>query len=579
MKQVVITIDIGGTWMKGSIYECSTLKQIINSSEFSFFPPVQKVKSRLSFDTTVETFVHALDELLSLLLTTEMKVCGVGISTAGVVSYAGDEIEFVAPHLSPLKNNEWICWLKEKLNVPVILINDSDAVTIGASVLGYLKGDISIGIMPIGTGLGFTVWRNGRRVRPNFSYTLLGCISTATGDYDQMASVVNFAKKHPKEDLISLFTEDGYAKVVDGYINGLVNIIQTSYYLYHTKEILIGGGLADIVRITGFPLENKLNSLLQEKPLLDGTIQRVSVLQEGNHLPLLGAAMLAYGETMAYKKRQIKAYNTFETEKAYGPTLHLEQMSNLELSNLLWKAEQDAGISLANSLDKLPEVIEKMVYSLENSGRIIYAGAGTSGRLAAMDTVEIACTFGLPRDRILTLIAGGVTDAAFDIEANFEEDASSISEMLMTAVNNKDIVIGITASGSAYYVQSALAYAKSIGAYSVLIQEEPVENLPFCDTIIPLYSGPEVVAGSTRLKAGTATKKILNILSTIAMIRLGKVHGSYMTHVECINQKLKLRAQNILQTLYNKTHEESATLLEKHNYSLKETILYLTMND
>jgi len=580
MRQVAIAIDIGGTWIKGCLYECSELAQIINTSKPPLFPLVKKVRSRLSYGATVKSFIDALNELLSLLLTTtEMKVCGVGISTAGVVNYAGDTIEFVAPHLSPLKNNQWIHWLKEKLHVPVILINDSDAVTIGASVLGHLKGDASIGIMPIGTGLGFTVLRNGRRVRPNFSYTLLGCISTDSGDYDQMASLVNLSKKHQDGDLISLFTEHKYAEEIDRYLNGLAKIIRTSYYLYHIKKVLIGGGLADVVSTVNFPLEGNLNQLLSRQPLLDGTIQTVRLLGEGNHLPLLGAALLAYGEAMASEKKQIKAYKDFYTEKAYDSSLHLEKTNNSELVNLLWSAEQEAGVLLKKSFNKLSDVIDKIVDSLENGGRIIYVGAGTSGRLAAIDTVEIICTFGLPHDRVLTLIAGGVADASFDIESNFEEDASCVPEMLIASVNKKDIVIGITVSGSAYYVQSALAFAKSIGAYSVLIQEEEeVDKLPFCDKIIPLHSGAEVVAGSTRLKAGTATKKVLNILSTIVMVRLGKVYGSYMTHMTCINNKLKVRAEHILQTLYDMTVEESVAVLEKYDYSLKETVEYLNEN-
>ncbi|MDR0748893.1 MAG: ROK family protein, partial [Tannerellaceae bacterium] len=119
------------------------------------------------------------------------------MSTAGVVNYEGSRIIFTAPHLSPLKDNSWIHWISEYLNTAVILVNDADAVAIGAASLGYLKGYKTVGIMPVGTGLGFTVWRNGRRWSPFFSYTLMGCISIPMGTYDQLASAVSFAKRHP----------------------------------------------------------------------------------------------------------------------------------------------------------------------------------------------------------------------------------------------------------------------------------------------------------------------------------------------------------------------------------------------
>jgi N-acetylmuramic acid 6-phosphate (MurNAc-6-P) etherase len=174
---------------------------------------------------------------------------------------------------------------------------------------------------------------------------------------------------------------------------------------------------------------------------------------------------------------------------------------------------------------------------------------------------------------VITLIAGGLADAAFDIEMNFEEDASAVPEMLIASVNKRDIVVGISVSGSAYYVQSALAYAKFIGAGSILIQEEADDsNNSFCDKVISLHTGGEVISGSTRMKAGTVTKKTLNFLSTTTMIRLEKVHGVFMTNMECINEKLLLRAKHILMSLYNLPEKESLALLESTGNSLNEAI-------
>ena len=190
-----------------------------------------------------------------------------------------------------------------------------------------------------------------------------------------------------------------------------------------------------------------------------------------------------------------------------------------------------------------------------------------------MDAVEISCTYGFPEDKILCLVAGGIADAAIEIESDFEEDASSVPEMLLMNIKPEDTVIGISASGTAYYVQSALALAKERGAYSVMIQsEEPQTELPFCNTVIPLNSGYEVVAGSTRMKAGTATKKILNFISSSVMIKMGKVAGSYMIDMACINNKLIERAQSILGILYQMEKKEALVHLKKADMDLGEVI-------
>ena len=578
-RKVTLSIDIGGTWIKGAVIDCATLDEVLNSHSFAFFSTriINKVRSNLSHGASVDVVIDALKQLFSTILTPDLDVCGVGISTAGVVDYEGSKILFTAPHLSPLKDNSWVKWISSYLDTPVVLVNDADAVTVGASSLGYLKGYRTVGIMPVGTGLGFSVWRNGRRWNPFFNYTLMGCISTPSGTFDQLASVVSFADSHPDKDVIALFNDEKYKTALDSYMDNLVHIIQSAYYMYHTEEILLGGGLADAAIAADFPMDERLNALMDNQPLVDGRKQKVHLLREGNKLPLLGAALVGYGEAVANKMRRKKEYGSFGTEKAHDASLHLDKMDTSSLVNLLWNTEQEAGLALSDSMKDISEVADKIVNSLEAGGRLIYVGAGTSGRLAAIDTVELACTFGFPRDRVLTLIAGSVADAAFDIETNFEEDASAIPEMLTASVTKKDIVIGITVSGSAYYVQSALAYAKFIGAHSILIQEEYDTTYSFCDKIIALRTGGEVIAGSTRMKAGTATKKVINFLSTTAMIRMGKVHGTFMTNVECINEKLIHRAQYILRNLYGISEEKALSILSKSQYSLTDAIKLINL--
>ncbi len=566
-------IDIGGSWIKG------ILIQIPEGTDFNMIPglvkkaTVIKVRSRLGEQADVTDFIGALDELTNAL---EMKqhgqLSGIGISTAGVVDYAGKNITLVAKHLSPLKSPKWMEYLRTKFNVPVVLSNDADAAAIGAASLGYLTGNRIIGVMPVGTGLGFTLWRNGRKWMPNFSYTLLGCIETPCGSYDEIASVSALASLDAGSNLCHIFTQPGNETILNQYIVRMASIVRTTHAIYHTDKILFGGGLAEAITETGFPFCQRLQEQLKQFPPVTGASIDLEIMSEGNTLPLIGAVLLAVGEQKAEVSKYLRPYSKLSTEIPFDNTLQLQDLSTSMLMRQLWNAEQQAGEWLEESLVSIADAAEKIAGVLEQGGRLIYVGAGTSGRLAAADTVEIACTFGFPRDKVLTLIAGGVADAAIDIETNFEEDASSVPEMLLAGVIGNDIVVGISVSGSAYYVQSALGFAKGIGAYTILIQEETVDSLPFCDAIISLRTGYEVVAGSTRMKAGTATKKVLNFLSTSAMVRLGKVTGSYMTEVECINEKLISRAQHILKSLFGLNEDEAYRLLAENHFVLNRTI-------
>jgi N-acetylmuramic acid 6-phosphate (MurNAc-6-P) etherase len=460
--------------------------------------------------------------------------------------------------------------------------------------------------MPIGTGLGFTVWRNGRRWRPGKSLTLLGSIRTPGEMFDSVASASKLASADESHDLIKVLTGSSFRKERESYLQNLVKVIQTAAVLYTLDEVIICGGLADAVSKCEFPLEQLLNESLVIPPVEMEKSVKVTVVKEGNRLQLIGALALAKGEATAVEKRVIPGYKSLATEIPYREDLQLQKMSTLSVIETLWKAEQEAGDSLRSTLPILSDIADQSVKRIEAGGRMIYVGAGTSGRIAAMDAVEIPCTYGFPEDRILALISGGISDAAIEIESNFEEDASSVPEMLLLNIQPEDVVIGISASGSAYYVQSALAFAKDCGALSVLIEVKdwrtemedrkteagsspspfsvlpspvsvlpsPVSllPLPFCDYIIPLNSGYEVVAGSTRMKAGTATKKVLNFLSSTIMIRLGKVAGPYMIDVACMNNKLIERAQNLLRILYNVEEKDALVQLEKNGMNLRKVI-------
>ncbi len=572
MNKVYVGIDIGGTWLKGIAFEMEEGMRFSGIRDTLKNKTVLKVKSRLSPLTTTSEFIEALKELLSLMLQQGDVVCGIGISTAGVVDYAGKKLVVAANHLSALLDPQWIEYLENRFKVPVTLINDADAASIGAASFGYLTGFKTIGIMPIGTGLGFTVWRNGRKWTPNFSIPLLGCTYTPAGYYDEIASASELAKSDKDNRLVNIFKKDKFQGIREKYIKNLAGIICTSFLLYGTSKILIGGGLAEAVSAVQFPLAELLKTELERENFLSSGGIEIAIMPEGNLLPLIGVALLAIGEEKGQSSRLVRDYADFKTEIPYDNTIRLEKIPTEDLISLFWHSEQESGFLLEKSLPSIAGVADMITRNLEKGGRLIYVGSGTSGRLAAIDTVEIACTFGFPRERVLTFISGGVADASIDIETNFEEDASAVPELLLANLTANDIVIGISVSGSAYFVQSALGFARFVGAYTVMIQEEARVSLPFCDQVISLQSGNEVLAGSTRMKAGTATKKVLNFLSTTAMIRLGKVHGCYMTEVECINEKLIKRAQSILNILFKIGEEEAFNALKANNFELNKTI-------
>lgn len=573
-KDYYLIVDIGGTWLKGVLINISDNEMFYDIPTLVQKTSVTKVRCRLSISASSADFIAAIKDLISSLPVKD-KISGIGISTAGIVNYHGTKLIYSAGHLKALTDTAWIDYLKKEVCPVVTLINDADATAIGAASKGYLSGNRVIGVMPVGTGLGFSVWRNGRKWQPNFSMTLLGCTYTPDGYYDNLASASLLSTMNEENDLCSIFTNDFYKDMRKKYIRDLSGIITTAHILYKVDKILIGGGLADAVCHCDFPLAREIKKEMIKTPLLTSDRVAIEVMKEGNNLPLIGAALLAIGEKVAHEVKLQKEYNDISTEMPFDSNLHLEKQPIKDLIHLLWQNEQLAGENMKNSLPVIGDVVEIVADKLRRGGRLIYIGSGTSGRLAAIDAVELSCTFGFPRDKVITFISGGVADAAIDIESGFEEDASSVPELLLANVNPSDVVIGISVSGSAYYVQSGLGFAKFIGAYTIMIQEQYADSLPFCDKIIPLGSGNEVLAGSTRMKAGTATKKVLNFISTSVMIRLGKVHGCYMTELECINEKLVKRALHILQALYPMNEDEAYNLLSCNNFKLNQAIQHI----
>lgn len=262
------------------------------------------------------------------------------------------------------------------------------------------------------------------------------------------------------------------------------------------------------------------------------------------------------------------------TEQINPNSRNLDQMTALELVDLFNQEDAQTLAAIANARTQLAEAINITSKSLRQGGRLFYVGAGTSGRLGVLDAAECPPTFCTPPEMVQGIIAGGagaLVRSSEDLEDKAEDGEAAIAQRQITQL---DVVVGITAGGTTPYVQGALQAAKSRGATTIFIACVPAEQVnTSADIDIRLLVGPEIVAGSTRLKAGTVTKMALNILSTSVMVQLGKVYGNRMVDVAVTNTKLRDRALRILQDLAGIDRHEAAVLLERSGRQVKLALL------
>lgn len=236
-----------------------------------------------------------------------------------------------------------------------------------------------------------------------------------------------------------------------------------------------------------------------------------------------------------------------ETEQQNINSLNLDSMSVLDALEVMNDEDKKVAHAIKAELKQIEEAVKKIITAFENGGRLIYIGAGTSGRLGVLDAVECPPTFGTPAEMVVGLIAGG--DGAFTeaIEGAEDSETLGVEDLKEIDLTAKDVVVGIAASGRTPYVIASLAYANERGCVTVAVacnkdsKIGKVANIP-----IEVAVGPEIVTGSTRLKAGTAQKLVLNMLSTMSMVGIGKVYQNLMVDVQRTNKKLEARAENII---------------------------------
>ena len=262
------------------------------------------------------------------------------------------------------------------------------------------------------------------------------------------------------------------------------------------------------------------------------------------------------------------------TEQNNPNSSNLDQLSTLELVDVFNKEDQKTVDAIAHARTHLAQAINLAAASLREGGRLFYIGAGTSGRLGVLDAAECPPTFCTPPELVQGIIAGGAAALLRSSEALEDEAESGAEAMIDHRITKRDVVVGITAGGTTPYVQGALNAARQCGASTIFIACVPAEQVPIeADVDIRLIVGPEVLAGSTRLKAGTVTKLALNILSTGVMVKLGKVYGNRMVDVAVTNSKLRDRAIRILCDLTELDRARASDLLDRSDLQVKVALI------
>lgn len=267
------------------------------------------------------------------------------------------------------------------------------------------------------------------------------------------------------------------------------------------------------------------------------------------------------------------------TEQRNAATLHIDELSVPDMLRTIHEEDKKVFEAVESALPMIARAVEIIAVRLKKGGRLFYLGAGTSGRLGVLDAVECPPTFGTEPERVQGVIAGGA-DAIFHAQEGAEDSLALAQQDLQArGLCSSDILCGIAASGRTPYVIGGLEYARSLGAATIAVvctPESPIAAL--ADVAITAVTGSEVITGSTRLKAGTAQKIILNMLSTGTMIRLGKVYGNLMVDVKSSNAKLEERARRIVMEATGRSRAEAEEALAKSAGSAKLAIFMLLAN-
>ena len=243
----------------------------------------------------------------------------------------------------------------------------------------------------------------------------------------------------------------------------------------------------------------------------------------------------------------LQTLSTLITEQRNPNSMHVDSLSALEIVQLMNEEDKQVPLAIEKCLPQIAQAVECIVAAFQQGGRLVYIGAGTSGRLGVLDASECPPTFGVSPEMVKGIIAGGERALRHPIEGAEDSKTQAVVDLQTIQLSSKDVLVGIAASGRTPYVIGALEYAKSLGSVTVSIASNPNSAMAnIVDIAIDTVVGPEVLTGSSRLKSGTAQKLVLNMLTTASMILMGKCYQNLMVDVQASNEKLKARAIRIV---------------------------------
>lgn len=243
----------------------------------------------------------------------------------------------------------------------------------------------------------------------------------------------------------------------------------------------------------------------------------------------------------------LQTLSTLITEQRNPNSMHVDSLSALEIVQLMNEEDKQVPLAIEKCLPQIAQAVECIVAAFQQGGRLVYIGAGTSGRLGVLDASECPPTFGVSPEMVKGIIAGGERALRHPIEGAEDSKKQAVVDLQTIQFSSKDVLVGIAASGRTPYVIGALEYAKRLGSVTVSIASNPNSAMAnIVDIAIDTVVGPEVLTGSSRLKSGTAQKLVLNMLTTASMILMGKCYQNLMVDVQASNEKLKARAIRIV---------------------------------
>lgn len=262
-----------------------------------------------------------------------------------------------------------------------------------------------------------------------------------------------------------------------------------------------------------------------------------------------------------------------KTEQRNPHSTHIDKMTALEMAEVMQQENVNAALAVGEVLPQIAESIEEIGNRLNQGGRLFYTGCGTSGRLGVLDASECPPTYGVPVEMVVGIIAGGDIALRNSTEGAEDDAAAGRGDLVAHNLTALDTVVGLSVAGNAAYVVGALEYAKEVGALAIAIAcNEDCKINRIADIAITPDTGAEVITGSTRMKAGTAQKMILNMLSTGAMVKYGRVYENFMVHVKPVNIKLRARCISIVQQILNCSVEEAEQRLEANNWEIRDAV-------